>query len=172
MDEAQRFYDEGSSPLTRGTPPMRRHLPRPAGLIPAHAGNTYSSPPPRFPSRAHPRSRGEHDWKIQAQKRLPGSSPLTRGTRHVGGAQQAATGLIPAHAGNTVANALNAQPWWGSSPLTRGTPAEKHSHPAAEGLIPAHAGNTDCAWYVPWAAGAHPRSRGEHGLWFPAECAA
>ena len=50
----------GSSPLTRGKleqhPPHDLHV----RLIPAHAGKTTSPPKPRFPSTAHPRSRGEN----------------------------------------------------------------------------------------------------------------
>ena len=91
----------GSSPLTRGKPPMVSESKFMMGLIPAHAGKTDASPMRWNRHEAHPRSRGENvgislpevvDW---------GSSPLTRG-KHP--SQQPLTGprgLIPAHAGKT-----------------------------------------------------------------------
>ena len=54
----------------------------------------------------------------------------------------------------------------GSSPLARGTRQGAHERHRGVGLIPARAGNT---WFpirrYP-AFGAHPRSRGEHGVLF------
>ena len=132
----------GSSPLTRGKP--LRGLPG--------AG----------PEVAHPRSRGENA-RIDAAIRLAqGSSPLTRGKRPITCAIFQCKGLIPAHAGKTVARSPSivgseAHPrsrgenrrfrsrctqGAGSSPLTRG----KHYGGVVDGdaarLIPAHAGKT------------------------------
>ena len=71
----------GSSPLARGTPDSRTHHGRPAGLIPARAGNTFVFRVAfRFP-RAHPRSRGEHFLAVDFDTACWGSSPLARGTR-------------------------------------------------------------------------------------------
>ena len=111
-----------------------------------------------------------------------GSSPLTRGKPHrtVGGAWP--PGLIPAHAGKTLAcidfrNGRRAHPRSrgenrlggadllrvvGSSPLTRGKRLVGLRRQHAPRLIPAHAGKTS-AWSAPAGGrGAHPRSRGEN----------
>ena len=105
----------GSSPLTRGAPrrPIRR--PRPAGLIPAHAGSTVRRPLLCEPGRAHPRSRGEHCATFSAGVPGWGSSPLTRGAHTAQTHNRAPVRLIPAHAGSTygliaVAAAARAHP--------------------------------------------------------------
>jgi len=54
---------------------------RGAGLIPAHAGSTFSGRYMRIVLPAHPRSRGEHDLDESAVDLITGSSPLTRGAR-------------------------------------------------------------------------------------------
>ena len=51
---------EGSSPLARGTRVVEGTAKVLDGLIPARAGNTPSRTYTSAPSRAHPRSRGEH----------------------------------------------------------------------------------------------------------------
>ena len=53
-------YEWGSSPLTRGKPPVSDFAPYRVGLIPAHAGKTARPRPPTSQARAHPRSRGEN----------------------------------------------------------------------------------------------------------------
>ena len=69
----------GSSPLTRGAPSDGvRHQQR-TGLIPAHAGSTFSARRNTALSPAHPRSRGEHVTTPPVVGRTRGSSPLTRG---------------------------------------------------------------------------------------------
>ena len=50
----------GSSPLTRGALDRAMGIAQDAGLIPAHAGSTYSAHSAVRHSSAHPRSRGEH----------------------------------------------------------------------------------------------------------------
>ena len=69
----------GSSPLTRGKrfiiPPSLNKV----RLIPAHAGKTVDAKPPRIPSPAHPRSRGENPAVTSTNWSPNGSSPLTRG---------------------------------------------------------------------------------------------
>ena len=91
----------GSSPLTRGTLPVKRHAQRQRGLIPAHAGNTRRARRPGRRRSAHPRSRGEHHGETAARTTRRGSSPLTRGTPNYSPARMIRRGLIPAHAGNT-----------------------------------------------------------------------
>ena len=91
----------GSSPLARGTQyaGWRAHLSR--RFIPARAGNTSSRSPSTRTAPVHPRSRGEH----RTGKRDPGdgrgSSPLARGTRHLGNRAPVRLRFIPARAGNT-----------------------------------------------------------------------
>ena len=94
----------GSSPLTRGTRKAPFTVRTVRGLIPAHAGNTtYEAGDPYTPG-AHPRSRGEHRVKAWIGGTLPGSSPLTRGTPVIFDVEGHGLGLIPAHAGNTLAD--------------------------------------------------------------------
>ena len=52
--------DGGSSPLARGTQEEKLAFYEWSGLIPARAGNTVDIAAVHKPSRAHPRSRGEH----------------------------------------------------------------------------------------------------------------
>ena len=69
----------GSSPLTRGKHARLARTPRPAGLIPAHAGKTAAHALAEIVARAHPRSRGENAASPGPNSSDPGSSPLTRG---------------------------------------------------------------------------------------------
>ena len=113
-------------------------------------------------TRAHPRLRGEHRWKIPLSSLMRGSSPLTRGARGVLAFCEVASGLIPAYAGSTSlyiseSSMVSAHPrlrgehgsvrriwtrWTGSSPLTRGAPHTPASGGRVSGLIPAYAGST------------------------------
>ena len=154
--------DEGSSPLTRGKRHNdRRHAPR-RGLIPAHAGKTSTMCPASFPTRAHPRSRGENQRQWITQTIAAGSSPLTRGKPASANGRSRPPGLIPAHAGKTAvmegdAVIDRAHPrsrgendcchgdvyaGRGSSPLTRGKRRIADASFRRSGLIPAHAGKT------------------------------
>ncbi len=153
-----------------------------SGLIPAHAGNTYS-PWRSGPSRsAHPRSREEHGSTRQMCGIWPDSSPLTQGTLGTNAQLVAQNRLIPARAGSTAAKALRtttsaAHPrsrWehssvsivcsttHGSSPLARGTPSRYLPRLLEPGLIPARAGSTRHQAHQKSQPTAHPRSRGEH----------
>ena len=172
----------GSSPLTRGKPGAGLELDLRPRLIPAHAGKT-SSPPSWEPGRAaHPRSRGENFLIVNVERKVDGSSPLTRGKRHEVRGQGCAAGLIPAHAGKTGrwrsrsgvwtahprSRGENALPGLalprtrGSSPLTRGKRGGGDPGVASGRLIPAHAGKTSRARREPDPHTAHPRSRGEN----------
>ena len=172
----------GSSPLTRGKPPVQVGATLLTGLIPAHAGKTSGCEDCFALTRAHPRSRGENERHRRRHRLYPGSSPLTRGKHGHRLQRQNRRGLIPAHAGKTSRvqgsrSALRAHPRsrgensisglivdraTGSSPLTRG----KHylTLPArpVNGLIPAHAGKTPRRGRLGLRWRAHPRSRGEN----------
>ena len=175
----------GSSPLTRG---KRRRLQVASlvpGLIPAHAGKTWSCRPTGARRGAHPRSRGENASLPLSRKVSGGSSPLTRGKRSCTVVAGGQPGLIPAHAGKTknaeiltlhtrahprsrgenaggISGVLKSA---GSSPLTRGKRRKDRLRLARLGLIPAHAGKTPCCTSPQHAAWAHPRSRGENSIW-------
>ena len=133
-------------------------------------------------TRAHPRSRGEHNIKYPPSLSVGGSSPLARGTHFFGGDEVVDFWLIPARAGNTVGRLIvllaggahprsrgehvsSVSPFgWvlGSSPLARGTLSFPFVGGRCWGLIPARAGNTCCILPTFRCRRAHPRSRGEH----------
>ena len=75
----------GSSPLTRGKPPLRVAGSPRTRLIPAHAGKTPRASRQSPQTQAHPRSRGENDERRLLQHGRRGSSPLTRGKPRMGG---------------------------------------------------------------------------------------
>ena len=152
----------GSSPLTRGKLDKTARLTRGRGLIPAHAGKTTAALPGGRASRAHPRSRGENSMLKDRLRYEDGSSPLTRGKRTPLSVALSLRGLIPAHAGKTIArlrrawspgahprsrgenvpSTTSASASSGSSPLTRGKLVGGRGVGAGGGLIPAHAGKT------------------------------
>ena len=93
----------GSSPRMRGTCHRRSVRSLRAGIIPAYAGNTgwYVS---RYAARRdHPRVCGEHEPLLLPKLRTLGSSPRMRGTPHPVGSGRPHPGIIPAYAGNTMA---------------------------------------------------------------------
>ena len=95
---------QGSSPLARGTRAMFEARKSIAGLIPARAGNTKASHHIRDRNSAHPRSRGEHVVDLRCAGALKGSSPLARGTPTLRLRGLHIARLIPARAGNTLAD--------------------------------------------------------------------
>ena len=92
---------DGSSPLTRGKLRIFEQLRFPTRLIPAHAGKTQRRRRPATGRTAHPRSRGENAASNTRCAFFAGSSPLTRGKRHIDRTRDARPRLIPAHAGKT-----------------------------------------------------------------------
>ena len=152
----------GSSPRMRGTQ-LRQHLVRmPAGIIPAHAGNTVKKTVTAAIYGDHPRACGEHSLlPILILIRL-GSSPRMRGTPRINQPRISKTGIIPAHAGNTSlcqqkrADKMDhpracgehfmfcaySSAFLGSSPRMRGTLCWHGVVYRHHGIIPAHAGNT------------------------------
>ena len=130
----------GSSPLTRGKHWRRVERDCDWRLIPAHAGKTVTLPSRRYAAWAHPRSRGENAPTPKSIHGDSGSSPLTRGKPVATTTIMKTLGLIPAHAGKTLAtpsgpqaraahprsrgenvhDLSDQQRCQGSSPLTRG----------------------------------------------------
>ena len=172
----------GSSPRVRGTQRYRTAGAKPAGIIPACAGNTESTSSGQYMPRDHPRVCGEHAMSKGEITADEGSSPRVRGTLRPQGRDAAGPGIIPACAGNTsvaqdrqarnrdhprvcgehqtLVNVL-AVPT-GSSPRVRGTPPKLVRCASRTRIIPACAGNTGCRTRAPNLPGDHPRVCGEH----------
>ena len=162
MVSATALAVRGSSPRMRGTQSRCRPCMRRTGIIPAYAGNTRGGSNATADIRDHPRVCGEHTSRNSSRRRMTGSSPRMRGTRHRRSVRSLRAGIIPAYAGNTG--------WYvsryaarrdhprvcgeheplllpklrtlGSSPRMRGTPHPVGSGRPHPGIIPAYAGNT------------------------------
>ena len=96
----------GSSPRMRGTlhgVPVGCTQP---GIIPAHAGNTHCWNLKPTTPWDHPRACGEHRSSHHRHRPGQGSSPRMRGTREPISTPIALSGIIPAHAGNTIIRLL------------------------------------------------------------------
>ena len=158
----RRSRRRGSSPLTRG---KRFGWPAASvgwGLIPAHAGKTFSTRWASWPTWAHPRSRGENPWPPPGRLRAGGSSPLTRGKRASQRAWIVETGLIPAHAGKTP-HIVEQQSPEAAHPRSRGENwISPSSYRPVRGSSPLTRGKHDVGWKVFVLDPAHPRSRGEN----------
>ena len=172
----------GSSPRMRGTRASRRNTGRHAGIIPAHAGNTFYILLDSRESRDHPRACGEHGKMASLPKGAVGSSPRMRGTPYGNDSCHPQAGIIPAHAGNTRNTGFSSRTCRdhpracgehrlkrtkkfnekGSSPRMRGTQSYSVSKLNERGIIPAHAGNTCADFCCADAHRDHPRACGEH----------
>ena len=97
----------GSSPRMRGTPTGNVRTVEMAGIIPAYAGNTFSSEKQIGLQRDHPRVCGEHFFERKAYWIAKGSSPRMRGTLSILFLSVVAVGIIPAYAGNTLRDYSN-----------------------------------------------------------------
>ena len=111
-----RYYDYGSSPLTRGKLLTEKAYDFLFRLIPAHAGKTDTVCVGCDYGPAHPRSRGENHPPLLTER---GSSPLTRGKRALGSRPPRSERLIPAHAGKTTVGIRNARVYQ-AHPRSRG----------------------------------------------------
>ena len=140
--DALGLYNDGSSPLARGT-----------------HGNGYANDP--YVS-VHPRLRGELARRLRRRTLRPGSSPLARGTHNQTHRYHRQYRFIPACAGNSpTIGALPVKPTvhprlrgelsflspvsdliGGSSPLARGTQFRDETTFATDRFIPACAGNS------------------------------
>ena len=152
----------GSSPHARGTLSPIARFETVNGIIPACAGNTLWGQSSMWPTRDHPRMRGEHN-STQSSSLVPkGSSPHARGTHNLRIVHVCDPGIIPACAGNTAAGFTDEYihrdhprmrgehaaaggrdgGHTGSSPHARGTRLMVLSLGLCSGIIPACAGNT------------------------------
>ena len=98
----------GSSPRVRGKPPLAVSLHGPRRIIPARAGQTVHTvtPPSKIPD--HPRACGANADPDRMRRAVAGSSPRVRGKRHIVVVFERDIRIIPARAGQTVANASKA----------------------------------------------------------------
>ena len=92
----------GSSPHARGTPGVQHRNMAAHGIIPACAGNTYTTRRIMPVNGDHPRMRGEHAKKTLQFDTVLGSSPHARGTLLSSFSDLLSSGIIPACAGNTI----------------------------------------------------------------------
>ena len=93
----------GSSPRVRGKPSRSLFITLLPGLIPACAGKTRSSEPPRGATGAHPRVCGENKELEFYEPAQLGSSPRVRGKPCLRRPGRRTHRLIPACAGKTLA---------------------------------------------------------------------
>ena len=98
---AEHLY-AGSSPLTRGTHVEADRGRKRRRFIPAYAGNSERRVCGAPGSTVHPRLRGELRTQSLRSSWIAGSSPLTRGTQHLGNRLCSDCRFIPAYAGNSL----------------------------------------------------------------------
>ena len=152
----------GSSPHTRGLRISPTWCRSRSGIIPAHAGFTPRRQPGSRRYRDHPRTRGVYAASATACATVRGSSPHTRGLPPARESWEDKLGIIPAHAGFTLREALSVAvtrdhprtrgvytslteeggKLCGSSPHTRGLRGRPWGSWRRRGIIPAHAGFT------------------------------
>ena len=153
-------------------------------FIPAGAGNTILRIKPPRDCTVYPRWRGEHGAGTPDDGVGIGLSPLAWGTRDINLRLNAQQRFIPAGAGNTRKNELDAAvasvyPRWrgehaakniscciaiGLSPLARGTLRRRVPTKVYMRFIPAGAGNTPNAKFFLAITSVYPRWRGEHSM--------
>ena len=153
--------EAGSSPHTRGLPPLPARVCGGPGIIPAHAGFTLPGVSYALSTSDHPRTRGVYETPLGEYIHTSGSSPHTRGLQALVRRISAAQGIIPAHAGFTrsrprrrgggrdhprtrgvyLTTAVSRSSTLGSSPHTRGLPDAPHvsrltllDHPRTRGV--------------------------------------
>ena len=134
-------------------------------IIPAHAGQTRSSPFLSLSFADHPRACGANGTVNGVNQRQHGSSPRMRGKQGGGILMQIPSRIIPAHAGQTRSPSCHCRVHsdhpracganaaifctvdgiCGSSPRMRGKPLGYDTADKLHRIIPAHAGQTP-AW--------------------------
>ena len=170
----------GSSPLVRGQLPPHSLPGGRSRIIPARAGPTRPRRDSHNHRKDHPRSCGANRISRHAISCYSGSSPLVRGQRIWPLCFAAASRIIPARAGPTVACTLTlpvcpdhprscGANWnrpeeagndFGSSPLVRGQHPIQPRRIANQRIIPARAGPTRTLRQTHRPHTDHPRSCG------------
>ena len=157
------------------------------GITPAHAGNTFRPFPVSLRKGDHPRACGEYVLLASHAAVIMGSPPRMRGIPMVEQRPVKASGITPAHAGNTDTARGSfsgnrdhpracgeylmikdlAGSTLGSPPRMRGIPQEDVLRLTDIGITPAHAGNTPALPLGTIARWDHPRACGEYfgGTW-------
>ena len=114
-------------------------------FIPTRAGNTFQRPGRPVAGAVHPHSRGEHFGAARGNGLHAGSSPLARGTRHIGTQALEALRFIPTRAGNTNTGCTS-RPTMAVHPHSRGEHGTGVSNqPAGIGSSPLARGTQFCA---------------------------
>ena len=172
----------GSSPHTRGAPPVAVPARVLVGIIPAYAGSTSTPRRSSAGTTDHPRIRGEHVPGPHKNSLSKGSSPHTRGAPQAARHRRRDARIIPAYAGSTIpagpdgvdapdhprirgehlSTSLANATTLGSSPHTRGARLRRRPDVVGARIIPAYAGSTLTAATSACATPDHPRIRGEH----------
>ena len=152
------------------------------GIIPAHAGLTYTVFMLSVYSQDHPRACGAHTWSADDWRWRSGSSPRMRGSLNKARLGHALSGIIPAHAGLTRNSSCRRGHRWdhpracgahgsiadyfyysmGSSPRIRGSLFGFYDFKFHDGIIPAHAGLTQPFSKTHRPNRDHPRACGAH----------
>ena len=170
----------GSSPRMRGKRPVHHRVHADLRIIPAHAGQTSSSPSICQQRPDHPRACGANQAAGLNAGILGGSSPRMRGKHRVHRVRGRGIRIIPAHAGQTSwaasvryafadhpracgANPIPPEKWKGgrgSSPRMRGKPRSSTRRSPTPRIIPAHAGQTSLFSVSSILTSDHPRACG------------
>ena len=152
------------------------------GIIPAHAGLTWTGFANMTSPGDHPRACGAHNKLAWSSTKSLGSSPRMRGSQVHPEIALILHGIIPAHAGLTILSASHIRCPWdhpracgahfcaalidvahaGSSPRMRGSPTTSAASASLQGIIPAHAGLTIFRYKCIRRDRDHPRACGAH----------
>ena len=183
----RRALRRGPSPRVRGILARRAEAERPAGSIPARAGNPPRSSAASSRHGVHPRACGESVDSPLIEIIETGPSPRVRGIPRPGRRSPSSPRSIPARAGNpwsptsrstrttvhpracgeSYLAAMAQQCMAGPSPRVRGIRQPGDAPPRRPGSIPARAGNPAAVRAPARASGVHPRACGESLLASP-----
>ena len=175
-------WNRGSSPRMRGSRIWLVGRLCGRWIIPAHAGLTVILSHSFIPLRDHPRACGAHHTIFNLCFNDMGSSPRMRGSRPSALSAASPCGIIPAHAGLTLEEALDLAALRdhpracgahaqmiiqltiaeGSSPRMRGSLEHIEYGIPYQGIIPAHAGLTMKSTWSRKKRRDHPRACGAH----------
>ncbi len=155
------FQVQGLSPRARGNRQAGDPGTPPGGPIPASAGEPQTAEDGIAPGTAYPRERGGTETLITADRALEGLSPRARGNQDRQPPADAASGPIPASAGEPIKTKA-ARPTDGAYPRERGgTRTTIAPGCFAVGLSPRARGNRGCLGRGRTGRGPIPASAGE-----------